>query len=119
MSEIQGLIDREELQRFAEAVKGFQDGTIDAERFQSMRLQQGVYGQRQDGVNMVRVKLPGGRMNPDQLRSCAQVLSECSGHDVAHITTRQDIQIHYVPTGKIAALAGHPGRGQPDDSRGL
>ncbi len=100
MSEIQGLIDREELQRFAEAVKGFQDGTIDAERFQSMRLQQGVYGQRQDGVNMVRVKLPGGRMNPDQLRSCAQVLSECSGHDVAHITTRQDIQIHYVPLEK-------------------
>ena len=100
MNEIQSLVDREELQRFAESVKGFQNGTIDAERFQSMRLQQGVYGQRQEGVNMVRVKLPGGRMNPTQLRHCARVLEECSGHDVAHITTRQDIQIHYVPLEK-------------------
>jgi len=100
MNEIKSLVDREELQRFAEAVKGFQDGTIDAERFQSMRLQQGVYGQRQEGVNMVRVKLPGGRLNPTQLRHCARVLDECSDHDVAHITTRQDIQIHYVPLEK-------------------
>lgn len=100
MSEIKSLVDREELQRFAEAVKGFQDGSIDAERFQSMRLQQGVYGQRQEGVNMVRVKLPGGRLNPQQLRHCGRVLDECSEHDVAHITTRQDIQIHYVPLEK-------------------
>ncbi len=100
-SDTQTLIDREELARFEESLQGFLKKDIDADRFQSMRLQQGVYGQRQEGVNMVRVKLPGGRLSAQQLRACGQVLSECSEHDKAHITTRQDIQIHYVPLPKV------------------
>ncbi|MCC6208334.1 MAG: nitrite/sulfite reductase [Gammaproteobacteria bacterium] len=97
MSTSQTLVNLEELDRFEESVHAFLKNEIDAERFQSMRLQQGVYGQRQEGVNMVRVKIPGGRMTPAQLDSIADVLESCSDHDVAHITTRQDIQIHYVP----------------------
>ncbi|MBK9131809.1 MAG: nitrite/sulfite reductase [Gammaproteobacteria bacterium] len=97
MSTSQTLVNHEELDRFEESVHAFLNNEIDAERFQSMRLQQGVYGQRQEGVNMVRVKIPGGRMTPAQLDRIADVLETCSEHSVAHITTRQDIQIHYVP----------------------
>lgn len=97
MSTSQTLVNLEELDRFEESVQAFLNNEIDAERFQSMRLQQGVYGQRQEGVNMVRVKIPGGRMTSAQLDRIADVLETCSEHDVAHITTRQDIQIHYVP----------------------
>lgn len=100
MSTSQTLVNLEELDRFEESVHAFLNNEIDAERFQSMRLQQGVYGQRQEGVNMVRVKIPGGRMTPAQLDKIADVLESCSNHDVAHITTRQDIQLHYVPLEK-------------------
>jgi sulfite reductase (ferredoxin) len=100
MNKAQILVNLEELDRFEESVHAFLNNEIDAERFQSMRLQQGVYGQRQEGVNMARVKIPGGRMTPAQLDKIADVLESCAEHDVAHITTRQDIQIHYVPLEK-------------------
>ena len=97
MSKAQSLVDHEELERFRESVTAFQEQRIDADRFQSMRLQMGVYGQRQEGVNMVRVKVPGGKLTAEQLVACADVLQQYAQHDKAHITTRQDIQIHYVP----------------------
>ncbi len=97
MNKAQSLVNAEELVRFREGVQAFLDKRIDAERFQSMRLQQGVYGQRQEGVNMVRVKIPGGRCNASQLARIGDVLEKYSRHDKAHITTRQDIQIHHVP----------------------
>lgn len=100
MSDAQTLVNHEELERFEENVRAFLDNKIDPERFQSIRLQQGVYGQRQEGVNMIRVKLPGGTFTPAQLEAVADVLESHSQHDVAHITTRQDIQIHYVPLEK-------------------
>jgi sulfite reductase beta subunit-like hemoprotein/TusA-related sulfurtransferase len=93
----QRLIDEDELDRYEQAVQGFVDGRIDGERFQSVRLQQGIYGQRQDGVNMVRIKIPGGRLNPEQARTIADMVSQYSEHDSAHVTTRQSIQVHYVP----------------------
>ncbi len=111
MSEVRSLIDHEELERFEESVRSFLCNELDAERFQSMRLQQGVYGQRQEGVNMVRVKIPGGRMTPAQLETMADVLESYSLHDVAHITTRQDIQIHHVPLEKTPLALKDLGRG--------
>jgi len=97
MRDDQTLVIDAELERFAESVRAFIDGDIDAERFQSMRLQQGIYGQRQDGVNMVRIKIPGGRLNPHQACSIADTVTQFSQVGTAHITTRQSIQIHYVP----------------------
>ena len=91
------LIDDAELERYTDAVDSFLAGRLDAERFQSIRLQQGIYGQRQDGVNMVRIKIPGGRMSAAQARSIATVVDQYSTHSAAHITTRQSVQIHYVP----------------------
>lgn len=101
MSEIRSLVDHEELQRFEESVQAFLRDEIDAERFQSIRLQQGIYGQRQEGVHMVRVKIPGGRLSPAQLEAIGEALEKCSEIDRAHITTRQDIQLHHVPTANV------------------
>ncbi len=103
MNNTQTLVNFEEIDRYEDAVNSFLTKQTDAERFQSIRLQQGVYGQRQEGVNMIRVKIPGGIFNPAQLDAVADVLERYSQHDVAHITTRQDIQLHHVPLEKTAA----------------
>ncbi len=91
------LANEDEITRYEQALKNFQSGAMDADRFQGVRLQLGLYGQRQAGVHMVRVKLPGGRVQPHQLRAIADVVEQHSEHGFAHITTRQDIQIHFVP----------------------
>jgi len=91
------LVDHDEIERYAEALDSFREGTIDADRFTAVRLQQGVYGQRQDGVNMVRIKIPGGRLTAAQLEAIALALESYARHDVVHLTTRQDIQMHHVP----------------------
>ena len=92
--------DLEEIDRFEQAVQTFFNGHIDADRFTAIRLQQGVYGQRQEGVNMLRIKVPGGRLTPEQLDALADVTEKHAQRDIAHITTRQSIQIHFVPLEK-------------------
>lgn len=101
------LTDAEELDRFEEYVNGFLSGAIDSDRFTAFRLQQGVYGQRQAGVHMVRIKLPGGRLAPRQLIGIAEAVEMYADHKIAHITTRQDIQLHHVPTVRTPALLRH------------
>ena len=95
------LSDLDEINRFEEAITIFNAGGIDSDRFTAIRLQQGVYGQRQQGVNMLRIKVPGGRMNAVQLEALADIAEEFSQHQIAHVTTRQSIQIHYVPLIKM------------------
>jgi len=97
------LSDLEEIDRFEQAVQAFFNGQIDADRFTAIRLQQGVYGQRQEGVNMLRVKVPGGRLSLDQLDALADVTEKYAQRDVAHITTRQSVQIHFIPLAKVPA----------------
>lgn len=99
--------DAAELDRFDEAVQSFLRGDMDPDRFTAFRLQQGVYGQRQAGVHMVRIKLPGGRLVPRQLVGIAEAVEKYTEHQIAHITTRQDIQLHYVPTAHTPALLRH------------
>jgi sulfite reductase beta subunit-like hemoprotein/TusA-related sulfurtransferase len=91
------LVNEEEIGRYDDAVQSYLNLQIDPDRFMSIRLQHGVYGQRQDGVNMMRVKIPGGNMNAEQLVAIADVMEKYVDHPVVHITTRQDFQIHYVP----------------------
>ena len=95
------LSDLDEISRFEEAIDIFNAGGIDSDRFTAIRLQQGVYGQRQQGVNMLRIKVPGGRLNAVQLEALADIAEEFSQHQIAHVTTRQSIQIHYVPLIKM------------------
>jgi sulfite reductase (ferredoxin) len=81
----------------------FKEGKIDEERFRSLRLARGVYGQRQEGVQMIRIKLPFGKVTSEQLLRIAKVSDEYSTGRL-HITTRQDIQIHYVSLDRTPQL---------------
>jgi len=86
---------QDEIDRYQAMVKKFQTGEVTADTFQRFRLQHGVYGQRQDGVQMIRIKIPLGMLSSEQLE-CIAELAETIAHNNGHITTRQDIQIHYV-----------------------
>ena len=76
-------------------IQSFQSGRFDEEAFRKFRLTRGVYGQRQAGVQMIRIKLPYGRITADQLIRIAD-LSDKYATGNLHATTRQDIQLHYV-----------------------
>jgi len=65
--------------------------------FIGFRLKQGVYGQRQPDVQMIRVKLPFGGVTPEQMEAFADVVEKYAPLDKAHITTRQNIQMHHIP----------------------
>jgi len=86
---------KEDIIELQEKITGFQEGKIDSEKFRAFRLTRGVYGQRQEGVQMVRIKLPFGKLNPEQLVQIANISDKYAHHNL-HLTTRQDIQIHYV-----------------------
>jgi len=92
----------DELDRFEAAVGRFIAGEMDEEAFRVFRLNQGIYGQRQGGHNqMVRVKVPHGRITPDQLDMLGHVADEYS-RGWAHLTTRQNVQLHFVPLERVA-----------------
>jgi sulfite reductase (NADPH) hemoprotein beta-component len=93
----QNLSDLAEIDRFEQAIQAFNAGSLDIDRMTAVRLQHGVYGQRQQGVHMFRIKAPGGCMTPDQLDAVADVAASYSQKGIAHVTTRQSIQIHFVP----------------------
>jgi sulfite reductase (ferredoxin) len=97
----QDLSDLEEIDRLEQAIQTFIEGRIDPDRFTAVRLQQGVYGQRQEGVNMLRIKIPGGRLNADQIDAIADVTETFSQRDIAHLTTRQSMQVHFIPLAKM------------------
>jgi sulfite reductase beta subunit-like hemoprotein len=82
----------------------FLTGELDGEEFTKFRLKQGVYGQRQPDVQMVRVKLPLGGVNPDQLDAFADGIEKYVPLRKGHITTRQNIQMHHVPLPDAAQL---------------
>ena len=82
----------------------FLQGGVDEETFIKFRLKQGVYGQRQPNVQMVRVKLPLGGVTPDQLDAFADVIETYVPLRKGHITTRQNIQMHHVPLDDAAKL---------------
>ena len=94
-TEIENPIVEKDIVELEQKIRKFKEGTIDEEKFRSLRLARGVYGQRQQGVQMIRIKLPYGKVTSNQLLRIADVADEYSTGRL-HITTRQDIQIHYV-----------------------
>ncbi|MDC6365800.1 MULTISPECIES: HEPN domain-containing protein [Flavobacteriaceae] len=94
-TEIENPIVEKDIIELEKKIRLFKEGNIDEERFRSLRLARGVYGQRQPGVQMVRIKLPYGKVTSNQLLRICDVSDEYSRGRL-HITTRQDIQIHYV-----------------------
>jgi len=86
----------EEAENFAKTVKLYRQGKMDSDIFRRFRLQHGAYGTRMtDDYAMVRIKIPAGEIYPNQLEKIAQ-LSETFSIGSAHISTRQNIQLHWV-----------------------
>ncbi|GAA4279746.1 HEPN domain-containing protein [Gaetbulibacter aestuarii] len=102
-TEIENPLVEKDIIELAEKIELFNNGKIDEEKFRSLRLARGVYGQRQEGVQMIRIKLPYGKVKSHQLHRIADVSDEYSRGRL-HITTRQDIQIHYVDLNRTPEL---------------
>lgn len=102
-TEIENPIVEKDIIELEKKIKLFYDGKIDEERFRSLRLARGVYGQRQFGVQMIRIKLPYGNLTSEQLHRISEVSDEYSRGRL-HITTRQDIQIHHVSLDRTPEL---------------
>ena len=94
-TELENPIVEKDILELERKIRLFREGKMDEEKFRSLRLARGVYGQRQQGVQMVRIKLPYGKMTLAQWKRISDVSDEYSTGNL-HLTTRQDIQIHFV-----------------------
>jgi sulfite reductase beta subunit-like hemoprotein len=96
-------IVREEIETFRLRAAQFLAGQITEDDFRPFRLKHGIYGQRQAGVQMVRCKIPGGLLTAPQADQLARIADEFAGGK-AHLTTRQNIQYHFIPLARVAGL---------------
>ncbi len=87
--------DRKDILELDHRIQQFKTGREDEERFKLYRLTRGVYGQRQVGVQMFRLKIPFGKITSEQLEAIADISDQYSTGNL-HLTTRQNIQMHYV-----------------------
>ncbi|HEV3046301.1 MAG TPA: nitrite/sulfite reductase [Solirubrobacteraceae bacterium] len=92
---------RREFDDFKTEATKFLEGDTPEDEFIKFRLKQGVYGQRQPDVQMIRVKLPFGGVTPEQLEAFADVVEKYVPLNKGHITTRQNIQMHHVPLPEV------------------
>lgn len=97
-----GFARHEDVDLFVQKLEAFESGALSADDWRGFRLLNGVYGQRQDGVMMIRAKLPAGIITPAQLEALALV-AERFGGGKGHVTTRQNVQYHFVPTADVEA----------------
>ncbi len=84
-------------------IRQYREGKIHDDKFRSLRLVRGIYGQRQPGVQMIRIKLPFGKMTVRQMLRISDVSDEYAIRNL-HLTTRQDVQIHFVSLEKTPEL---------------
>lgn len=102
-TELENPVVEKDIIDLEQKIRAFREGKIHDEKFRSLRLARGVYGQRQPGVQMVRIKLPFGKVTFKQLLRIADVSDEYGSGNL-HLTTRQDIQIHYVSLDRTPQL---------------
>lgn len=102
-TELENPVVERDILELEEKIRRFHEGSIDPEKFRSLRLARGVYGQRQQGVQMVRIKVPYGKLSVQQLRRVADLSDEFSTGNL-HLTTRQDIQLHFVSLDRTPEL---------------
>lgn len=93
----------EEIETFEDEVNRLQSGDTPSDVFKPFRLQYGIYGQRQADVQMIRIKIPFGGLNANQLRQVADI-ADTFATGVGHVTTRQDIQLHFVPLRHVGTI---------------
>ena len=94
---------REDIEKFREAAKSYMAGELTDDQFRAQRLRRGVYSQRQPGVHMIRTKIPGGILTADQMDNLAEV-ADTFAEGKGHLTTRQNMQYHFIPLPKVADL---------------
>ena len=102
-TELENPVVEQDIITLEQKIHAFRGGQIHEEKFRSLRLARGIYGQRQPGVQMVRIKLPFGRVSFKQLLKIADISDEYGSGNL-HLTTRQDIQIHYVSLDRTPEL---------------
>jgi len=95
------LTVRQEIETFRQRAQMFLGGEITEDEFRPFRLKHGIYGQRQAGVQMVRCKIPGGLLTARQVEQLARIADEFGGGK-GHLSTRQNIQYHFVPLARVA-----------------
>ncbi len=94
---------RTEIERFRNKANELLSGAITDDDFRAFRLRHGTYGQRQPGVQMIRTKIPAGVLTARQMDGLADIATEFGG-GCSHLTTRQNIQFHFVPLAQVADL---------------
>jgi sulfite reductase (NADPH) hemoprotein beta-component len=87
--------DERDIDEFVDTLSRYERGELSADDWRRFRLLRGTYGQRQDGVQMLRIKIPQGIVTGDQLRALGRVAERYS-RGFGHITTRQNMQFHFV-----------------------
>src|SRR5437016_3831845 len=93
-----------DIEKFERLLDQYLNGELDEDRFRVFRLNNGIYGQRQGGHNqMVRVKIPYGSLQPEQLEMFGHI-AETYSRGWGHITTRQNVQLHFVELEKVPAV---------------
>ncbi len=102
-TELEDPIVQKDIVDLEKKIREFRDGKIHDEKFRSLRLARGIYGQRQPGVQMIRIKLPFGKVSFKQFLRIAEISDEYASSNL-HLTTRQDIQIHYVSLDRTPEL---------------
>lgn len=93
----------EELGKYEEQIRKFRAGEVGETKMQKYRLQFGTYAQRQEGVQMQRIKIPGGYMTADQLTRLADAADRYASGFI-HFTTREDAQLYYLQLEDAPAL---------------
>ncbi len=93
----------DEVRLFEERIAQLQRGEITDDQFRPFRLKHGIYGQRQPGFQMVRVKVPSGVLTTEQLHALADIADQYSTGR-GHLTTRENIQFHFVKLANVPAV---------------
>jgi sulfite reductase (ferredoxin) len=102
-SELENPVVPAEIIQLEKQIHAYRKGEIHDEKFRSLRLARGIYGQRQPGVQMVRIKIPYGKITFKQILKVADLSDEYASSNL-HFTTRQDIQIHFVSLDRTPEL---------------
>jgi sulfite reductase (NADPH) hemoprotein beta-component len=95
--------DPRDIDEFVTKLEAFERGELGPDEFRAFRLVRGVYGQRQEGTQMVRVKIPFGRIDEAGLVALADVADRWS-RGFGHVTTRQNVQLHFVDMANVEPL---------------
>lgn len=103
LNQAEPLVRMSDLAEYRQGLQHHLSGAWDDERWTAYRVRFGVYGQKQPGVQMVRIKIPGGILPVQWARTIA-IANRDFAQGAAHFTTRQDVQIYYVPLNRSADL---------------